>query len=96
MREAAAAVSFDSMISNAGGIGGQLGLGALGERRSIGAAFAVGGLATGLALPLVARVRAIGGAPDRIDGRATGVESPCAGAGLPDVVTVETDAYARA
>src|SRR4029079_8738203 len=35
----ATVVSFDSMISNAGGIGGQLGLGALGETRSIGSAF---------------------------------------------------------
>ena len=64
----ATVVSFDSMISNAGGIGGQLGLGALGESRSIGSAFVVGGLATGLALPLLARLRAIGGAPDRIGG----------------------------
>ena len=87
----ATVVSFDSMISNAGGIGGQLGLGALGENRSVGAAFVVGGLVTGLALPLLARVRAIGGAagPDR---RRCGAGStgPCAGAGLPDVVAVET------
>jgi MFS family permease len=91
----ATVVSFDSMISNTGGVAGQLGLGALGESRSVGAAFAVGGLATGLALPLLARVRAIGGAPDRIVAHAAGVESPCAGAGLPDVGAVETDAYAR-
>ncbi len=91
----ATVVSFDSMISNTGGIGGQLGLGALGESRSIGSAFVVGGLVTGLALPLLARVRAIGGAPDRIGPRTAGVEGPCAGAGLPDVVAVETDAYAR-
>ena len=93
----ATVVSFDSMISNTGGIGGQLGLGALGESRSIGSAFVVGGLATGLAVPLLARLRAIGGDPDRIGPRAAaGVESPCAGAGLPDVGAVETDAYARA
>ncbi len=93
----ATVVSVDSMVSNTGGIGGQLGLGALGESRSIGSAFVVGGLATGLALPLLARVRAIGGAPDQIGARAAaGVESPCAGAGLPDVGAVETDAYARA
>ena len=91
----ATVVSFDSMISNAGGIGGQLGLGALGESRSIGAAFVTGGLVAGLAVPLLARVRAIGGSPDRIVGRTAGVESQCAGAGLPDVVAVETDAYAR-
>jgi MFS family permease len=92
----ATVVSFDSMISNTGGIGGQLGLGALGENRSIGSAFVVGGLATALALPLLARLRAIGGDPDRIGPRTAGVESPCAGAGLPDVVAVETDAYAHA
>jgi MFS family permease len=91
----ATVVSFDSMISNTGGIGGQLGLGALGENRSIGSAFVVGGLATALALPLLARLRSIGGDPDRIGPRTAGVESPCAGAGLPDVVAVETDAYAR-
>jgi MFS family permease len=91
----ATVVSFDSMISNTGGIGGQLGLGALGESRSIGSAFVAGGLATALALPLLARLRAIGGAPDRIGARPAGMESSCAGAGLPDVVTVETGAYAH-
>ena len=80
------------MVSNAGGIGGQVGLGALGESRSIGAAFVAGGLVTGLALPLIARVRALGGDADRIVGRRGGVTSPCAGAGLPDVVAVETEA----
>ena len=34
----ATVVSFDSMISNTGGVGGQVGLGALGESRSVGAA----------------------------------------------------------
>jgi len=86
----ATVVSFDSMISNAGGTGGQLGLGALGEARSIGAAFVAGGLATGLALPLLARVRAIGGATDRFVGTAGGVEGACAASGLPDIVAVET------
>lgn len=94
-RQRATVVSFDSMISNTGGVGGQLGLGALGEARSIGAAFVVGGIVTGLALPLLARVRAVGGAADRIAGKAAGVEGACAGAGLPDVVAVETDAYSR-
>jgi MFS family permease len=88
----ATVVSFDSMVANAGGIGGQVGLGALGESRSIGAAFVAGGLVTGLALPLIARVRVLGGDADRIVGRRGGVPSPCAGAGLPDVVAVETEA----
>ncbi|HXG75861.1 MAG TPA: hypothetical protein VNJ53_04770, partial [Gaiellaceae bacterium] len=47
----ATVVSFDSMVSNVGGVGGQLGLGALGEARSVGAAFVAGGAATALALP---------------------------------------------
>ena len=86
----ATVVSFDSMISNTGGVGGQVGLGALGESRSVGAAFVAGGLVTGLALPLLGRVRAIGGAPDRIVGTKAGVESPCAASGLPAVAAIET------
>ena len=86
----ATVVSFDSMISNTGGVGGQVGLGALGESRSVGAAFVAGGIVTGLALPLLGRVRAIGGAPDRIVGTKAGVESPCAASGLPAVAAIET------
>ena len=88
----ATVVSFDSMVSNVGGIGNQVGLGALGEARSVGAAFVTGGLVTALALPLIARVRSIGGAADQIAGVRAGVDGPCAGAGLPDVVAVETEA----
>ena len=86
----ATVVSFDSMISNTGGVGGQVGLGALGESRSVGAAFVAGGIVTGLALPLLGRIRAIGGAPDRIVGTKAGVESPCAASGLPAVAAIET------
>ena len=90
----ATVVSFDSMVANTGGIGGQLGLGWIGEARSVGAAFVVGGVATAAAIPLFARVRALGGPADRIEGQRAGVESPCAAAGLPDVVAVETEAVA--
>jgi MFS family permease len=90
----ATVVSFDSMVANTGGIGGQLGLGWIGEARSVGAAFVVGGVATAAAIPLFARVRALGGPVDRIEGQRAGVESPCAAAGLPDVVAVETEAVA--
>jgi MFS family permease len=86
----ATVVSFDSMISNVGGVGGQVGLGALGEARSVGAAFVAGGLATAAALPLIRRVRSIGGPADRIVGTRAGVDSACAGQGLPAVSTVET------
>jgi MFS family permease len=90
----ATVVSFDSMVANTGGFGGQLGLGALGEARGIGTAFVAGGLATAAAIPLFARVRSLGGPADRIVGEQAGVESACAASGLPDVVAVETEAAA--
>jgi MFS family permease len=86
----ATVVSFDSMVSNAGGIGGQVGLGALGEARSVGSAFVVGGLVTAGALPLLARLRRLGGAPDAISGKRAGTDGPCAACGLPAVSAVET------
>jgi MFS family permease len=88
----ATVISFDSMVSGGGGIGGQVGLGALGEARSVSSAFVVGGLATTVALPLFAAVRAMGGDQDRIVGQRGGVETSCAGHGLPSVATVEGQA----
>ncbi len=88
----ATVVSFDSMVSNVGGVGGQLGLGAIGEARSVGAAFVAGGVVTAAALPLLARLRGLGGAADIVIGQRAGVESPCAAAGIPAVSAVETAA----
>jgi MFS family permease len=88
----ATVVSFDSMVSNVGGIGGQVGLGALGEARSVGSAFVVGGLATAAALPLLRRLRRLGGPADRIAGERAGAESACAASGLPSVSVVDTQA----
>ena len=70
----ATVVSFDSMVSNVGGIGGQVGLGALGEARSVGSAFVVGGLVTAVALPILARLRRLGGSADVIAGDRAGIE----------------------
>ena len=86
----ATVVSFDSMVSNVGGVGGQVGLGALGEARSVGAAFVAGGVATAAALPLLAKVRRLGGAADLVVGERAGAESACAASGLPAVSAVET------
>jgi MFS family permease len=86
----ATVVSFDSMVANAGGIGGQVGLGALGESRSVSSAFVVGGLATAAALPLLGRLRRLGGAPDAIVGDRAGAESACAASGLPAVSSLDT------
>ena len=91
----ATVVSFDSMVSSVGAIGNQVGLGALGEARSVGTAFVAGGAVTALAIPLFARVRRLGGPADRIVG-AAGLDGPCAGAGLPDVAVVETEVGAAA
>jgi len=88
----ATVTSFDSMVGGVGGTGGQLGLGALGEARSVPTAFFAGGLATAAVLPLVAAVRKIGGPADVIVGRKARAESPCAGAGLPNVATVHAPA----
>ena len=91
----ATVVSFDSMLSSAGGIGGQLGLGVLGEARSVGSAFVVGGAATAAALPLLGRLRRLGGPADVIENERAGVESPCAGSGIPAVSSVETQCPAE-
>ncbi len=84
----ATVVSFDSMVSGAGGVGAQVGLGAFGEARSVSSAFLVGGLATAGAIPLVAAVRRIGGRADEIAGSPAGVDSSCPH-GLPAVATVD-------
>ena len=86
----ATVVSFDSMVSNVGGVGGQVGLGALGEARSVGAAFVAGGVATAAALPLLAKLRRLGGTADLVVGERAGAESACAASGLPAVSAVET------
>ncbi len=91
----ATVVSFDSMVSNVGGIGGQVGLGALGEARSVGTAFVAGGLVTALALPLLSRLRRLGGPADEIAGERAGKDGPCAASGLPPVSSVETSPVER-
>jgi MFS family permease len=89
----ATVVSFDSMLSNAGSIGGQVGLGALGEARSVGSAFVVGGVVTVAALPFLGRLRRLGGAPDEIVGQRAGVEGACAATGIPAVSSVDTSVH---
>jgi len=86
--ERATVTSFDSMVGGVGGTGGQLGLGALGEARSVPAAFVAGGVATAATISLVAWVRQLGGSADRFTGTEAGAECGCAH-GLPAVTTVE-------
>jgi MFS family permease len=68
-QERASVVSFDSMFGNGGGIGFQTGLGWLARAQSIELGYVVGGTVTVAALPLLAALRRVGGAADRIVGR---------------------------
>jgi hypothetical protein len=77
----ATVVSFDAMVGSVGGVGGQVGLGAIAEQRSFGAGYVVGGAATALALPVLVALRRLGGDADRIVTEAA-VEGTCP-AGLP-------------
>ncbi len=89
----ATVVSFDSMVSSVGSIGGQVGLGALGEARSVGSAFVLGGVVTAAAVPLLGRLRRLGGPADETVGERAGVEGPCAGSGLPAVSSIDPTPY---
>lgn len=77
----ATVVSFDAMVSSVGGVGGQIGLGAVSDRRSFGAGYVVGGAATALALPFLFALRRLAGPADELGDR-PGVESTCP-SGLP-------------
>jgi MFS family permease len=76
--ERATLVSFDALVGSVGSIGGQVGLGYLSQERSVPAGFVVGGLATFLALPIFARLRARDEPADRIT-----AEAPEKAAALP-------------
>jgi hypothetical protein len=76
------------MVSGVGGVGGQVGLGAIGEARGVGTAFVVGGVVAAGAVPLFASLRRSGDVADRIVGESAGAEcsSP---SGIPAVAMVE-------
>ena len=85
----ATVVSFDAMVSSVGGVGGQVGLGAVSDSRSFSSGYVVGGAITGLAMPVLLLLRRLGGDADRLAPHVeAGVESSCP-AGLPRVTGVE-------
>ena len=86
----ATVISFDSMFQNGGGILGQIGLGHFSRARGIGPAYALGGFATVLALPMLWILRRLGGPADQIVGESAGKKAPCAGQGLPEVSALDT------
>jgi MFS family permease len=85
----ATVVSSVSLVSSAGGIGGQLGLGWIARAQSVAAGYVAGGLAMLLALPPLLRLRWMRAPADRIVGRRAGTKGPCAAQGLPVVASVD-------
>ena len=85
----ATVVSFDAMVVSIGGVGGQVGLGAVADNRSFSAGYVVGGLFTALAVPVLFALRRLNGPADRIVGTDAGVEGTCP-AGLPRETGVES------
>lgn len=81
----ASVVSLDAMFGNAGGVLGQGGLGYLSRARSIPDAFVIGGLATLLALPVLALLRSRQDSADIFVGERAAERGTCAPAGIPPV-----------
>lgn len=86
-QQRATVVSFDSMISGGGSVVGQTGLGGLSERQGFSAGYIVGGLATLVALPLLALVRRRGDDADFFVGSRP--EYACATPGVPAISQVD-------
>jgi MFS family permease len=84
----ATVVSFDSMVANLGGVGGQAGLGYLAKVRDYATGYVVGGAVTVLAIPLYFGIRSLKEDADKIIGKA-GKNSPCAAQGLAWVGAVD-------
>jgi MFS family permease len=83
----ATVVSFDSMVANLGGMGGQAGLGYLARLQGYGAGYVVGGAVTFLAIPIYLGVRRLREDADRIVG-AAGRRSSCAAQGVAGLASV--------
>jgi MFS family permease len=88
----ATVVSAVSLVSSAGGIGGQLGLGWISRAQSVAAGYVAGGATMLLALPPLLLLRRLGEHADVIVGRKAGKRGPCAAQGLPQVSLVDTTA----
>jgi MFS family permease len=85
----ATVISFDAMVASIGGVGGQVGLGALSGSRSLSAGYVVGGAVTAIALPVLLLLRRLGGQADQLR---RGDDTPRADmtcpAGLPENVGI--------
>jgi MFS family permease len=86
----ATVLSFASLVSSAGSMGGQAGLGQLTQTRSLADGYFYGGIASAVAIPLVVMLRRLGGGADYIGG-SEGSPSGCAARGLAEVAGLETE-----
>ncbi len=85
----ATVVSFDSMVSGAGGVVGQVGLGAVADRRGYSAGYIIGGAVTLIAVPLVLLLRKRSDNADFFGGSRPGAQGSCVPQGLPALTSVE-------
>ncbi len=86
----ATVVSFDSMMSSAGGVGGQVGLGALARTRSIEAGYLTGGVGLLTVVPVYWLLRRLREPADVFAGSQAGCRGPAAGQGLPELAAVDS------
>jgi len=91
--ERATVVSFDSMISGIGAVGGQAGLGIYAERSSYSAAYVVGGAITIVSAPIVWMARRLKAPADYFEGTTSTEPGACVPKGLPAIAHVETSAH---
>jgi MFS family permease len=88
----ASVISFDSLISSVGSMGGQLGLGRIAQTQSIATGYVVGGFTTVLVLPVIVLLRRLGDPADVIVGTA-GKRGACAAQGIPAVSAVDANTH---
>lgn len=86
----ATVVSFDSMISGMGAVGGQAGLGVYSERAGYGAAYVVGGAVAALSVPVIWLARRLHAPADPFEGVPCPETQGCVPPGLPAVSQVES------
>ena len=91
----ATVVSFDSMISNTGGVVGQLGWARSG-RRARSQRPSSWAERRRSQPPFLARIRRLGGPPTPSSSERAGAKGPCAGSGIPADSSVETGAAGHA
>jgi MFS family permease len=86
----ATVLSLASLVASVGSMMGQAGLGWVASRGSLANGYVAGGVVTAIAIPVVIAMRALGGGPDRIVGKA-GRYSVCATLALPEGVAVAAE-----